>query len=113
MPPAPLVVLLLPARVEHMETRQEVEALLRWPGVVAVEPGRLPPMPGGRAAKAQAKRLAKRLPGRAAVIVVYAAAQHPLAEELHKRTPGSELWHEPADPPLHERLPGRGFLPER
>lgn len=96
-----------------METREEIEALLKWPGVVALEPGRLPPMPGGRAAKSQAKRLSKRLPGRPSVIVVYADAQRPLADELHKRTPGSEVWREPAGLPLHERLPGRGFLPER
>ena len=112
MPPAPLAVLLLPARVEEMETREEVEALLKWPGVVAIEPGRLPPMPGGRGARSQAKRLCKRLPGRPAVIVVFAEAQRPLAEGMRERTPGSEVWHEPAGLPLRERLPARGFVPE-
>ena len=112
MPPAPLAVLLLPAPVERMDAREEVEALLRWPGVVALEPGRMPPLPGGRAVRSQAKRLCKRLPGRAAVIVVYADGQRPLAEELQKRTPGSEVWHEPGETPLSDRLPGRGFLPE-
>jgi hypothetical protein len=92
-----------------MEARDEVEALLRWPGVVAIEPGRLPPLRGGRAVRAQAKRLCKRLPGRPAVIVVFADAQLPLAEEIARRTPGSEVWHEPGEAPLHERLPGHGF----
>jgi hypothetical protein len=109
MPPAPLAVLLLPTAVERMESREEVEALLRWPGVVAIEPGRLPPLRGGRAVRAQAKRLCKRLPGRPAVIVVYADEQRPLAEELRKRTEGSEVWYEPGEGPLRERLPGRGF----
>lgn len=112
MAPAPLAVLLLPARVEEMDAREEIEALLKWPGVVALEPGRLPPMPGGRGARSQAKRLCKRLPGRPAVIVIFAEAQQPLADELHRRTPGSEVWREPAGAPLRDRLPGRGFVPE-
>lgn len=112
--PDQLCVLLLPARVEELgEHRAEVEAVLRWPRVVAIEPGRLPTLDHRRFLRGQGRRLLHRLPGRPAVIVVFAPAQRPLGEELHRRTERSELWD--ADParPLTERLPGRGFGPDR
>ena len=110
-PPRPLAVLLLPAPVEALHTREEVEALLRWPGVVAIEPGRLPGRPSGRVLRGQAKRLLKRLPGRPAVIVIYGEQQRPLAEAMRERVEHSVVWEEPGPAPLAERLPGRGIAP--
>ena len=103
--------LLLPSPVEAMQARVEVEELLRWPGVVALEPGLLPPVGATRFVRGQARRLLSRLPGRPAVLVVWSDAQLALAEELSARTQGSEVWREPGDRPLRDRLPGRGFTP--
>jgi hypothetical protein len=107
----PIAVLLLPAAVEAMQAREEIEALLRWPGVVALEPGRLPPVLPDRVLRGQARRLLKRLPGRPAVFVVFDAAQRPLADELQRRAEGSVVWEEPGPAPLRERLPARGIDP--
>ena len=111
--PDQLAVFLLPARVEELEQRAEVEALLRWPRVVAIEPGKLPSLDHRRFLRGQGRRLLRRLPGRPAVIVVFGAAQRPLGEELHRRTERSELWEATGESPLADRLRGRGFGPER
>ena len=85
----PIAVLLLPGALEGMEQRDEVEALLRAPGIVAVEPGRVPSV--GRAVRGQARRLLRRLPGRPVAVVVFGEAQSSLARELTERVMGCEL----------------------
>lgn len=100
MAPEPLAVLLLPAALEDFALREHAEALLRAPGVVAIEPGRtpyasvlsIPPRAVTRMARGQAGRLVRRLPGRVAVVVVFDALQWPLAEQLLARVRGAELW---------------------
>ena len=87
---APIAVLLLPAPVEELDQREEVEALLRAPGVVALEPGRLPAF-GGRRARGQARRLLRRLPGRPVVVVVFGEREQPLGEALAARVADCEL----------------------
>lgn len=86
----PIAVLLLPRPVEELDGREELEALLRCPGVVALEPGRLPPTKGRRA-RGQARRLLRRLPGRPVAVVVFGEREQPLAEELAGRVLGCEL----------------------
>jgi hypothetical protein len=83
-----IAVLLLPRRVEELEVSGEVEALLRCPGVVAVEPGVLPAAKGGRRARAQARRLLSRLPGRPVAVVVFGEREQPLGEALATRVLG-------------------------
>ena len=109
--PAQLAVLLLPAVVEEMPNRAELEALLAWPRVVAIEPGRLPTLDHRRFLRAQGRRLLRRLPGRPALVVIFDDRQRPLAEELRRRTERGELWDAREGAPLAERLPGRGFGP--
>jgi hypothetical protein len=86
----PIAVLLLPRPVEELEQREEVEALLRCPGVVALEPGRLPPAQGRRARR-QARRLVRRLPGRPVAVVVFGEREQALGEELAERVLDCEL----------------------
>ena len=86
----PIAVLLLPCAVEELDQREQVEALLRSPGVVALEPGRLPPTKGRRA-RGQARRLLRRLPGRPVAVVVFGEREQPLAEELAGRVSDCEL----------------------
>ena len=86
----PIAVLLLPRALDELEGRDEIAALLRGPGVVALEPGRLPSMQGRRA-RAQARRLLRRLPGRPVAVVVFGDREQPLAEELAGRVLGCEL----------------------
>lgn len=86
----PIAVLLLPSRLEELAEREALEALLRGPGVVALEPGRLPPTQGRRA-RGQARRLLRRLPGRPVAVVVFGEREQPLAEELAGRVAGCEL----------------------
>ena len=85
---ARIAVLLLPRPVEELERREEVEALLRAPGVVAVEPGRMPAAKGGRRARAQARRLLQRLPGRPAAVVVFGEREQALGDALAQRVLG-------------------------
>jgi hypothetical protein len=86
----PIAVLLLPAPVEELEQREAVAELLRAPGVVALEPGRLPPTKGRRA-RGQARRLLRRLPGRPVAVVVFGEREEPLAQELAGRATDCEL----------------------
>jgi hypothetical protein len=98
---SPLLVLLLPARLEAFELREHAEGLLRSPAAVAVEPGRvgigaLPPGIVDGLAHGQAKRM--RLPGVPTAFVLYHPRQYPLARALLGRHPGAELWYgRPAD----------------
>ena len=108
--PVQLAVLLLPAAVEQTEDRRaEIEAVLRWPRVVAIEPGRLPALDHKRFLRGQGRRLMSRLPGRPAVVVIFGDVQRPLALELQRRTELGELWDAREGEPLADRLRGRGF----
>src|SRR5829696_5943688 len=88
----PLLLLLLPTRLEEMAQRQPVEQLLAAPGAVAVEPPRLRVATTLAAAVAprQAKRM--KLPGVPHAIAVFDPRQIPLAGALIKRHPEAELW---------------------
>jgi hypothetical protein len=96
----PIAVLLLPRPLEQFILREQAQDLLRAPGVVAIEPGRVPYGAFGRVpertarrmARGQARRLAARLPGEPAAVVMFHPLQWPLAGELAKRT-GAEVWY--------------------
>ncbi len=97
----PLCVLLLPRTLEGFILRDQAEDLLRAPGVVAVEPARLPygaigrlPAPlGNTIATVQARRLAHGLPGDPRAVVIFHPLQEPLAAALLARFGDSELWY--------------------
>jgi hypothetical protein len=88
----PLLVLLLPARLEELPQRAQVEQLLAAPGAVAVEPPRvrLSATLAAVVAHRQAKRM--RLPGVPHAIAVFDPVQIPLAGALITRHPEAELW---------------------
>jgi hypothetical protein len=117
----PIAVLLLPRTLEQFILREQAEDLLRAPGVVAIEPGRLPygafgrlPEPAAHALAArQARRLLRALPGRPAVVVLFHPLQWPLAGALAAGSEGCEVWYGrwdryenayDASPALRERL---------
>jgi hypothetical protein len=96
-PTRPLCLLLLPARLERFEHRALAEDLLDAPGAIAVEPapaGTLRRVPGlirdGLAAT-QARRM--KLPGSPRALVLYDAAQYPLARALVAANRDAELWY--------------------
>jgi len=99
VPDRGLCVLLLPAKLEASPDRERIEELLAAPGTVAVEPAaigygatsRLPGLMRERIAAGQARRMA--LPGHPRAIVVFAAAQYPLARALLAEHPDAELWY--------------------
>ena len=88
----PLLLLLLPARLEAMEPREPVEKLLAAPGTVAIEPPRVPLSLA--LARVVARRQVKRmkLPGVPHAIAVFDTLQLPLAAALVERSPEAELW---------------------
>jgi hypothetical protein len=88
----PLLLLLLPARLETFAHREPVERLLAAPGVVAVEPPRVPLSVA--LARVVARRQVKRmkLPGVPHAIRVFDPLQIPLAAALIERHPQAELW---------------------
>jgi hypothetical protein len=88
----PLLVLLLPRQLEELPQRAQIEQLLAAPGVIAVEPPRVPLSAtlAGVVAHRQAKRM--RLPGVPHAIAVFDAHQIPLAGALIMRHPEAELW---------------------
>ena len=104
----PLLVLLLPERLERFHLEQPVRELLRAQGVVAVDPSRLPlarmvPTVAARAAMGQAKRM--KLPGRPAAVAILHPFQFFLAGALLARHPGAELWYgRPEDEELDSAL---------
>jgi hypothetical protein len=105
----PLLVLLLPIRLERFQLRAQAEALLRAPGVVAVDPsrlplGRLPETLAAGLAIGQARRM--RLPGRPAALAIFHPVQFFLAGALLARHADAELWYgRPAlEPGLHAEL---------
>ena len=95
----PLCVLLLPRQLEQFILRDQAEDLLRAPGVVAIEPARVPygaylRVPAAVAdglAATQARRL--RLPGRPAAVVIFHPLQYPMARALISENPDCELWY--------------------
>jgi hypothetical protein len=100
----PLLVLLLPARLEEFELRELAQQLLAAPGAVAVEPARvsyralalLPPATVYFLAHRQAKRM--QLPGTPRAIALFDALQVPLAVALAQRHSGAEIWQLGPDP---------------
>ena len=88
----PLLVLLLPERLERFGLRERVEELLAAPGTVAVDPPRvvLPLALARVVARRQVKRM--RLPGVPRAIGVFDALQVPLAAALIRREPDAEFW---------------------
>ena len=100
----PICVLLLPRPLEQFILREQAEDLLRAPGVVAVDPPRLPygvvaRVPDGVASALgarQAKRLLKVLRrdrGEPRAVVIFHPLQYPLARALVASSPGCELWY--------------------
>ncbi len=97
----PLVVLLLPQRLEDFAHRALAEDLLRADGVVAVDPPRLsyarlarwPEALGVLVSQRQAKRLRKHLPGRPAAVAVFDPAQYLLARSVLVLEEDCELWY--------------------
>jgi hypothetical protein len=97
--PPGLCVLLLPRALEEFILRDQAEDLLTGPGVVAVEPARvpygaylrLPASVGDGLAATQARRL--RLPGVPRAIVIFHPLQYPLARALIAQHPDAELWY--------------------
>jgi hypothetical protein len=92
----PLLVLLLPRRLERFELEVQARELLAEPGAVAVDPARLPlaRLPAALAAGlavGQAKRM--RLPGPAAAVAIFHPLQFYLAGALLARHPMAELWY--------------------
>jgi hypothetical protein len=100
----PLLVLLLPSRLEDFHMRERAEELLAAPGALAVEPprvsyrllGGLPPALAYHVARRQAKRM--KLPGTPAAIALFDVHQVPLAVALSQRHAGAEVWQLGADP---------------
>jgi len=88
----PLLLLLLPERLETFALRERVEELLAAPGAVAVEPPRV--RLSLRFARIVARRQAKRmrLPGVPHAIGVFDTLQVPLAAALIERHPEAEFW---------------------
>jgi glycosyltransferase involved in cell wall biosynthesis len=97
--PPPIAVLLLPRELESFILRDQAEDLLTAPGVVAVEPARVPygaylRLPASVAdglAATQARRL--RLPGVPRAIVIFHPLQYPLARGLIAQHRDAELWY--------------------
>jgi glycosyltransferase involved in cell wall biosynthesis len=97
--PPPIAVLLLPRELESFILRDQAEDLLTAPGVVAVEPARVPygaylRLPASVAdglAATQARRL--RLPGMPRAIVIFHPLQYPLARGLIAQHRDAELWY--------------------
>jgi hypothetical protein len=92
----PLLVLLLPRRLERFHLEQPVRELLRAQGVVAVDPsrtplGRLPPGIAAGLAVGQARRM--RLPGTPAAVAILHPLQYLLAGAMLARHPHAELWY--------------------
>jgi hypothetical protein len=97
--PPPICVLLLPRQLESFILRDQAQDLMKAPGVVAVEPARVPygaylrlpaPVRDGLAAT-QARRL--RLPGEPRAIIIFHPLQYPLARGLIAHHPDAELWY--------------------
>jgi hypothetical protein len=97
----PLMVLLLPERLEEFRHRALAEDLLQAQGVVAVDPprtsyralARIPDAFGVSIASKQARRLRKRLRGVPRGVTIFHPGQYPLARGLLTQLPECELWY--------------------
>jgi hypothetical protein len=97
----PIAVLLLPRSLERFILRDQAQDLMRAPGVVVVEPARLPygafgRLPGWLAdglALRQARRLLRTLPGEPRALVIFHPFQYPLARTVLAARPDCELWY--------------------
>ena len=100
----PICVLLLARELEQFILREQAEDLLRSPGVVAVDPPRVPygavmRLPRSIAsvlAAQQAKRLIKTLRanrGEPRAVVIFHPLQLPLAKAIVDACPGCEIWY--------------------
>ena len=116
-PQRPLLLLLLPAKLETSAVRERAEDLLGAPGAVAVEPaalgygatGRFPGLLRERIAVSQARRMA--LPGEPRALMVFDARQYPLARALLTEYEAAELWYGgAAGGELHEAAAARAAL---
>jgi hypothetical protein len=103
----PLLVLLLPQRLERFHLETQARQLLEAPGAVAVDPARIPvgripaPVAAGLAV-GQAKRM--RLPGLPGAVAIFHPLQFYLAGALLARHPIAELWYGEPEPEARERL---------
>jgi hypothetical protein len=96
-----LCLLLLPRTLEQFILRDQAEDLLQAPGVIAVEPpripygalGRLPEPLANRIAHAQARRLLRGLPGTPRAVTIFHPFQYPLARAITSLADGAELWY--------------------
>lgn len=99
-----ICLLLLPRELGSFVQREQAEDLLRAPGVVAVDPpripygafGRLPSSVAGVLAGGQARRLARALRkrrGEPRAVVIFHPLQYPLARAIIALCPGCELWY--------------------
>jgi hypothetical protein len=96
-----LAVLLLPNTLERFVLRDQARDLLRAPGVVALEPARIPYGAFGRMprlladflAARQARRASQRLAGTPRAVVMFHPLQLPLARAIVALHPGCELWY--------------------
>lgn len=103
----PLLVLLLPERLEDFALRELAEDLLAADAVVAVDPprtsyaalARIPDALGVTIAHRQARRLRRRLPGTPAAVAIFHPGQYPLARGLIGQLPACELWYGRIDRP--------------
>lgn len=110
----PTAALLLPAALDRFNLSDQARDLLRSPGVVAIEPGRLPYgriawLPGRArtaAARAGASLLERRLPAGVRALAIFHSVQWPVAEALLERLPDCELWYVRFD--RYERAYGAG-----
>ncbi len=97
----PLVVLLLPERLEAFEPRALTDDLLQATGVVAVDPprtsyralARIPDAFGVSIAYKQARRLLRHLRGEPRAVAIFHPGQYPLARGLLAQLPECELWY--------------------
>jgi hypothetical protein len=92
----PLLVLLLPRPLDRFDLEEQTRRLLQAPGVVAVDPsrvplGRLPSTLAAGLAIGQAKRM--RLPGSVAAVAIFHPVQFYLAGALLARHDRGELWY--------------------
>lgn len=99
----PVCLLLLPRPLDSLLLRDQAEDLLSAPGVVAVDPPRvpygsmlrMPPWLAARVARRQAMRIARAVDDhgdRVAAVTIFHPVQAPTARALQLRT-GCELWY--------------------
>ncbi len=99
----PVCLLLLPRPLESLLLRDQAEDLLRAPGVLAVEPPkvpygallRMPPWMAARAARRQARRIQRQVRAhgdQVTVVTIFHPVQAPVARALQELT-DCELWY--------------------